>query len=72
MQIHPQSALFEQNPRWVIYFELVFTTKEYMRQVIEIENTWLMEVAPHYYKEKDIEDIATKKMPKGAGKAVLD
>ena len=32
-----------------------------MFQTIEIESKWLVEVAPHYYKEKDIED---KKMPK--------
>ena len=48
--IHPNSSLFEDLPRWVIYHELVFTTKEYMRNTIEIENKWLLEVAPHYYK----------------------
>eukprot|EP01050_Picozoa_sp_SAG11_P010367 SAG11_NODE_1033_length_6095_cov_5.337725_10_plen_97_part_00 len=26
-----------------------------MRQVIEIKPEWLIEIAPHYYKEKDIE-----------------
>ena len=31
--IHPNSSLFEDKPRWVIYYELVFTTKEFMRQV---------------------------------------
>ena len=35
-------------------------------QTIEIESKWLVEVAPHYYKEKDIEE---KKMPKQRGKA---
>eukprot|EP00056_Hartaetosiga_gracilis_P006216 m.94293 g.94293 ORF g.94293 m.94293 type:complete len:1049 (+) comp12409_c0_seq3:50-3196(+) len=67
--IHPHSSLFEKNVRWVIYHELVFTTKEYIRQVIEIENKWLLEVAPHYYKPKEIEDTAGKKMPKNKGKA---
>ncbi len=38
-----------------------------MRQIIEIENSWLLEVAPHYYKEKDIEDLATVKKIKGQG-----
>lgn len=33
VHIHPNSGLFEENSRWVIYHELVFTTKEYMRQV---------------------------------------
>lgn len=48
VMIHPNSALFEDLPRWVIYHELVFTSKEFMRQVTEIESKWLLEVAPHY------------------------
>ncbi|XP_037515630.1 pre-mRNA-splicing factor ATP-dependent RNA helicase DHX16 [Rhipicephalus sanguineus] len=69
VMMHPNSSLFEDLPRWVVYFELVFTTKEFMRQVIEIENSWLLEVAPHYYKAKDLDDSTTKKMPKNTGKA---
>ncbi|XP_046445714.1 pre-mRNA-splicing factor ATP-dependent RNA helicase DHX16-like [Daphnia pulex] len=67
--IHPNSSMFEELPRWLIYHELVFTTKEYMRQVIQIENSWLLEVAPHYYKAKDLEDTTTRKMPKNKGKS---
>lgn len=33
MYIHPSSALFQRQPDWVIYHELVLTTKEYMREV---------------------------------------
>jgi len=69
VMIHPNSALFEDLPRWVIYHELVFTTKEYMRNTVEIENKWLLEVAPHYYKAKELEDSTVKKMPKAMGKA---
>ncbi|XP_072331461.1 pre-mRNA-splicing factor ATP-dependent RNA helicase DHX16 [Scyliorhinus torazame] len=67
--IHPNSSLFEEQPRWLIYHELVFTTKEFMRQVIEIDSGWLLEVAPHYYKSKELQDAASKKMPKKVGKA---
>jgi len=70
--VHPNSSLFEERPRWMIYHELVFTTKEFMRQVIEIENKWLLEVAPHYYKAKELEDGTGKKMPKNMGKATED
>lgn len=70
VMIHPNSALFEDLPRWVLYHELVFTTKEYMRNVTEIESKWLLEVAPHYYKPKELEDSTNKKMPKVAGRAV--
>ncbi|GAB6023367.1 Putative pre-mRNA-splicing factor ATP-dependent RNA helicase dhx16 [Chamberlinius hualienensis] len=69
VMIHPNSSLFEELPRWLIYFELVFTTKEFMRQVIEIESSWLLEVAPHYYKSKELEDSSSKKMPKNTGKS---
>ncbi|XP_074423658.1 pre-mRNA-splicing factor ATP-dependent RNA helicase DHX16 [Larus michahellis] len=67
--IHPNSSLFEEQPRWVLYHELVFTTKEFMRQVIEIDSGWLLEVAPHYYQAKELEDASTRKMPKKVGKS---
>uniref|UniRef100_A0A8C7GKW5 RNA helicase n=1 Tax=Oncorhynchus kisutch TaxID=8019 RepID=A0A8C7GKW5_ONCKI len=67
--VHPNSSLFEEQPRWLIYHELVFTTKEFMRQVIEIDSSWLLEVAPHYYKNKELEDSSSKKMPRKQGKA---
>ncbi|XP_072703990.1 pre-mRNA-splicing factor ATP-dependent RNA helicase DHX16-like isoform X3 [Ciconia boyciana] len=67
--IHPNSSLFEEQPRWVLYHELVFTTKEFMRQVIEIESAWLLEVAPHYYQAKELEDASARKMPKKVGKS---
>lgn len=70
--VHPNSCLFEDRPRWLIYHELVFTTKEYMRQVIEVENSWLLEVAPHYYKSKELADASGKKMPKQTGKSRED
>jgi pre-mRNA-splicing factor ATP-dependent RNA helicase DHX16 len=69
VMIHPNSALFEELPRWAIYHELVFTSKEFMRQVTEIESKWLIEVAPHYYKSKELEDSTNKKMPKTIGKS---
>ncbi|KAF8349257.1 P-loop containing nucleoside triphosphate hydrolase protein [Amanita rubescens] len=53
----------------MLYYELVMTTKSYMRQVMEIKPAWLMEVAPHYFKAADLEQLATgdKKMPKAIG-----
>ncbi|XP_021756954.1 pre-mRNA-splicing factor ATP-dependent RNA helicase DEAH1-like isoform X1 [Chenopodium quinoa] len=67
--LHPSSGLaqMEPQPRWVVYHELVLTTKEYMRQVTELKLDWLIEIAPHYYQMKDVEDASTKKMPKGKG-----
>ncbi|KAL1745109.1 pre-mRNA splicing factor [Schizophyllum fasciatum] len=71
--IHPSSSLFQFQPpvRAVLYYELVMTSKSYMRQVMEIKPSWLLEVAPHYFKPADLEQLATgdKKMPKGQGAA---
>ncbi len=41
-------------PRWVVYHELVLTSKEYMRTVSEIKPEWLVEVAPHYYNRREL------------------
>ncbi len=51
--IHPSSALFNKNPEWVIYNELVLTTKEYMRNVVAIDAKWLVELAPNFFKRSD-------------------
>ncbi|KAJ8510210.1 hypothetical protein OPV22_000644 [Ensete ventricosum] len=47
--IHPSSVLFRVNPKWVVYHSLVSTNKHYMRNVIAIDPSWLMEAAPHFY-----------------------
>lgn len=69
VNIHPSSGLAQVLPRWVVYHELVLTTKEYMRQVTELKPEWLVEIAPHYYQLKDVEDSSSKKMPRGSGRA---
>ncbi|KAL7515728.1 hypothetical protein ACHAXN_012885 [Cyclotella atomus] len=51
--IHPSSAVFNKNPEWVIYNELVLTTKEYMRNIMVIDAKWLIELAPAFYKKAD-------------------
>jgi ATP-dependent RNA helicase DHX8/PRP22 len=51
--IHPSSSLFQRNPDWVIYHELVMTTKEYMREVTTIDPKWLVELAPKFFKAAD-------------------
>lgn len=58
--IHPNSVLFGINPKWILYYELVLTSKEYCRQVMEIKPDWLIEVSPHYYKSKDLQEFNSK------------
>ncbi|KAJ4912425.1 RNA helicase family protein [Raphanus sativus] len=60
--VHPSSGLFGASPKkWLVYHELVLTTKEYMRHITEMKPEWLVEIAPHYYKLKDIEEAQPKK-----------
>eukprot|EP00871_Galdieria_phlegrea_P001848 jgi/Galph1/2664/GphlegSOOS_G1363.1 len=59
--IHPSSSLFHIQPDWVIYHELVQTTKEYMREVLAIESKWLAELAPRYFKQADPNKISRNK-----------
>jgi pre-mRNA-splicing factor ATP-dependent RNA helicase DHX16 len=68
--LHPSSTLFEVNPKWIIFYELVLTSREYMRGNLPIQPEWLAEAAPHYHKKKDLEALGTdRKMPKGQGAA---
>lgn len=47
LHIHPASVLYaEKPPRWVIYNEVIQTSKYYMRDVTAIESAWLLELAP--------------------------
>ncbi|KAJ1643873.1 DEAH-box ATP-dependent RNA helicase prp22 [Coemansia erecta] len=59
--IHPSSALFNKNPEWVIYHELVMTSKEYMREATVVEPRWLVEVAPTFFKVADASRISRRK-----------
>ncbi|KAL5213475.1 hypothetical protein ABZP36_024322 [Zizania latifolia] len=59
--IHPSSALFQRQPDWVIYHELVMTTKEYMREVTVIDPKWLVELAPRFYKGADPTKMSKRK-----------
>ncbi|VDN52257.1 unnamed protein product [Dracunculus medinensis] len=51
--IHPSSAIFQNQPEWVVYHELIMTTKEYMREVTAIDPKWLVEFAPSFFKMGD-------------------
>ncbi|XP_066925982.1 ATP-dependent RNA helicase DHX8-like [Clytia hemisphaerica] len=59
--IHPSSSLFNRQPEWVVYHELVLTTKEYMREVIAIDPKWLVEFSPAFYKFSDKNKLSKRK-----------
>ncbi|PSR72548.1 hypothetical protein PHLCEN_2v11541 [Hermanssonia centrifuga] len=59
--IHPSSALFNRNPEWIIYHELILTTREYCHNVTAIEPKWLVDVAPQFFKVADANKISKRK-----------
>lgn len=68
--LHPSSTLMEERPKWVIFYELVMTSKEYMRGNLPITPEWLVEVAPHFHKKGELDGLGVdRKMPKGQGMA---
>ncbi|XP_061976984.1 probable pre-mRNA-splicing factor ATP-dependent RNA helicase DEAH9 isoform X2 [Populus nigra] len=50
--IHPSSVLFRVNPKWVVYHSLVSTDRQYMRNVMTVDPSWLTEAAPHFFQHQ--------------------
>jgi len=59
--VHPSSSLFHHQPQWVLYSQILTTSREYMRDVMAIEPGWLVEVAPRHYKKTDITKLSRRK-----------
>lgn len=51
VHVHPLSVFHEmvERPQFVVFVEIIDTTKTYMRHIMSIEQNWLLEVAPHFY-----------------------
>ena len=47
MNVHPSSVMFTRQPStgWVIFHEVVETTKSFMRDLTVVEEEWLVELA---------------------------
>ena len=68
--VHPSSVLLQTHPppRWILYHELVLTSREFMRSCMPVEAAWLGEVAPHFHKKGELEEEEARRMPKANGK----
>ncbi|XP_068707056.1 probable ATP-dependent RNA helicase DHX35 [Montipora foliosa] len=63
LHIHPTSVLYtETPPQWVVYHEVLQTSKEYMRDVTKIDPAWLYKLAPQYYEYGTEREIAAKRV----------
>lgn len=73
VKIHPSSSLRNNPPKWLIFYELIVTSAEYCRSNAPIDPAWLLEAAPHIYKQADLEKMGMdKKVGKGPGKVGID
>eukprot|EP01053_Blabericola_migrator_P001775 Blabericola_migrator_1__1774@NODE_147_length_12949_cov_102_817264_g128_i0_p2_GENE_NODE_147_length_12949_cov_102_817264_g128_i0NODE_147_length_12949_cov_102_817264_g128_i0_p2_ORF_typecomplete_len998_score194_77HA2/PF04408_23/4_8e03HA2/PF04408_23/1_5e33Flavi_DEAD/PF07652_14/2_8e27OB_NTP_bind/PF07717_16/5_2e27DEAD/PF00270_29/9e14AAA_22/PF13401_6/4_1e12Helicase_C/PF00271_31/6_7e11AAA_19/PF13245_6/2_6e03AAA_19/PF13245_6/4_9e09ResIII/PF04851_15/1_1e05SRP54/PF00448_22/6_9e02SRP54/PF00448_22/0_0022Herpe len=59
--LHPSSCLYQSHPEFIIYHELVLTTKEYLRDCCTIDPNWLVDFAPNLYKRADEKRLSTRK-----------
>ncbi|KAF8333051.1 P-loop containing nucleoside triphosphate hydrolase protein [Cantharellus anzutake] len=57
----PQEGYKTLVEEWVIYHELVLTTREYCHNVTAMEPKWLVEVAPQFFKIADANKISKRK-----------
>ncbi|KAF0698465.1 Aste57867_10925 [Aphanomyces stellatus] len=53
--LHPSSSLFGlgYTPDFVVYHELIYTTKEYMQCATSVEGEWLAELGPMFFSVKE-------------------
>jgi len=53
--LHPSSSLYGlgYTPDYIVYHELIYTTKEYMQCVTAIDPVWLVELGPQFFTIKD-------------------
>jgi len=52
LAIHPTSVLStESPPKWIVFNEVIETSKLFARDITVIKPEWLTELAPHFYHE---------------------
>ncbi|RYG56246.1 hypothetical protein EON66_03365, partial [archaeon] len=69
--LHPSSALFGlgYTPDYIVYHELVLTTKEYMMCVTAVDAEWLAELGPMFFSVK--RSVTESKLQKEAQTRLL-
>ncbi|KAJ2563534.1 hypothetical protein GGH12_002508 [Coemansia sp. RSA 1822] len=53
--VHPTSSLYGMGftPDYIVYHELVYTSKEYMQCVTAVDPTWLAEMGPMFFSVRE-------------------
>lgn len=70
--VHPSSSLFGLgfSAEYVVYHDLVLTSKEFMRHATAVDAPWLAEFGPMFYKVKT--SVDTRVQVKAAEDAEMD
>ena len=63
--LHPTSAIYclGFTPDYVVYHELIMTSKEYMQCVTAADPLWLAQMAPQFFSAKRMSDGALEQQP---------
>jgi pre-mRNA-splicing factor ATP-dependent RNA helicase DHX38/PRP16 len=58
--LHPSSALYGMGctPEYVVYHELILTTKEYMQCATAVEPKWMAELGPMFFSVTESDDTS--------------
>ena len=53
LAVHPTSVVYTMSPQpaWVIFTEIVHTSKIHIKELTAIDPLWLEVLAPHYYEK---------------------
>lgn len=73
--LHPTSALYGlgYSADYIVYHELVMTTKEYMRTVTTVDPSWLAELGPMFFSIKEsYKERQARKNKEKANKATME
>mmetsp|Transcript_5985 Transcript_5985/g.14525 ORF Transcript_5985/g.14525 Transcript_5985/m.14525 type:complete len:220 (+) Transcript_5985:1752-2411(+) len=68
VSIHPSSALCGKKPDTIMFYEIVMTTKVYVRCVTAVDSSWLTEVVPDHFAAAAKSAVEKKREGKGRDK----
>lgn len=60
VELHPSCGM-RSAPKWVLYNEYVLTQRRFIRTCSEVNGSWLVQQAPHYYELSNFPDDNAKK-----------
>lgn len=53
LKLHANSVLFAAPPDWLVFHETTYTTLELILTATKVNESWLSELAPHFYQHEE-------------------